>query len=210
MALEASTEELGRAWGLVNHLDSVSNSDAQREALNKMLPEVSEFFSAISLDAEIWSSLKAFAESDAVAALSDVEKRFISETCEDFIQSGADLDEEQKAKVAAVSKELSARTQKFSENVLDSTNAWELIVHGESRLAGIPEMFVEGARQDALAKGHGSEDDPKWRFSLQVTSFFPVMQHADDETLRKEIWEASTSIGSNCLLYTSPSPRDRG
>lgn len=195
LALEESTAELVRGWGYVNHLDSVSNNDAQREALNKMLPAVSEFFSSMSLDPKIWTSLKAFAASDAVEKLTEIEKRFISETCEDFIQSGANLDDEQKEKVAAIAKELSAATQKFSENTLDSTNAWELIVHDESRLIGVPEMFVEGARQDALKKGHGSEDDPKWRFTLQAPSYFPVMQHADDESLRKEIWEGVITVG---------------
>jgi len=196
MALEASTEELNRGWGRLNHLDSVSNNDAQREVLNKMLPEVSNFSSAIVLDLEIWSSLKAFADSEGVAKLSSVEKRFVDETCREFIQSGADLDQEKKDQIAAIDAKLSEVTQKYSENTLDSTNAWELVIHDEARLSGIPEMFKESARLDALSKGHGSEDDPKWRFTLQYPSFSPVMQHAEDDSLRKEIWLGLGTVGN--------------
>lgn len=195
LALENAAEELSHGWGRVNHLDSVSNNEKQREALNKMLPKVSEFYSAISLDSAIWNNLKAFSTSIAFEKLSDLEKRFIDETCQDFIQSGADLEPEEKKKVAKVDAKLSEITQKFSENTLDSTNAWELIIDDASRLEGIPEMFCEGARLDALAKGFGSEEEPQWRFTLQYPSFFPVVQHADDESLRKEIWQGLNTIG---------------
>jgi len=197
LALEDATKELSRGWGRLNHLNSVCDNEAQREALNKMLPKVSEFDSAISLDDKIWGSLKAFSQSDAVSTLNAVQKRFVEETCNDFIKSGADLEDAKKKRVAEIDSRLSEITQKYSENTLDSTNAWELIVDDKERLAGIPEMFVETARLDAEAKGHGSEDAPKWRFTLQQPSFFPVMQHADDDSIRKEIWEGMCTVGNS-------------
>ena len=195
MALECATEELYNGWGRLNHLDSVCANDEQREALNGMLPKVSAFSSAISMDAEIWSVLKVFRDSDGVAELNPVQLRFMQETCADFVASGADLEGEKKKRVAEIDAELSAVTQKFSENVLDSTNDWELVVRDESRLAGLPAMAKEGARLDALAKGFGSEEEPQWRFSLQYPSMGPVMQFAEDDSLRKEIWEAGNQIG---------------
>ena len=195
LALEGATKELSRGWGRLNHLDSVSDIDGLRDALNKMLPEVSAFYSSISLDAKIWASLKAFRDSDAAKSLSDLEKRFVKETCADFVASGADLPDDKKARVAEIDAELSAITQKFSENVVDSTDDWELVVDDESRLAGLPDMVKEGAKQNALEKGNGSEDDPRWRFTLQYPSMGPVMQFADDDSLRKEIWEGMGQIG---------------
>ena len=195
LALESATEELSRGWGRLNHLDSVCDIDGLREELNKMLPEVSAFYSSIALDADIWASLKAFRDSDTANSLTDLEKRFVTETCVDFVASGADLPAEKKARVSEIDAELSALTQKFSENVVDSTDDWELIAHDESRLAGMPELAKEGARQSALENGHGSEDEPKWRFTLQQPSLSPVLQFADDESLRKEIWEGMGQIG---------------
>ncbi len=195
LALESATEELSRAWGRLNHMDSVCDIDGLREELNKMLPEVSAFYSSIALDAGIWASLKAFRDSEAAKEMSELELRFVTETCVDFVSSGADLPKDKKARVAEIDAELSALTQKFSENVVDSTDDWELIVHDESRLAGMPVMAIEGARLNALETGHGSEDEPKWRFTLQHPSMSPVLQFADDESLRKEIWQGLCQIG---------------
>lgn len=194
-ALEIAAEELERGWGRLSHLDSVNDNPEQRAGMNAMLAQVSAFYSQISLDSKIWASLKAFADSPAAAELSEVKKRYVEETCFDFIQAGADLDEAQKAEVAEIDAALSKQTKKFSENVLDSTNAWELIVDDASKLSGLPEMAKESARLDALAKGHGSEDQPKWRFTLQYPSMGPVMQHADDDGLRKAIWQANCTVG---------------
>ncbi|WP_018970244.1 M3 family metallopeptidase [Rubritalea marina] len=194
-ALELAAEELERGWGRLSHLDSVDDNPAQREAMNKMLPEVTAFSSKIPLDSAIWKVLKAYAESGAVSEQSEVRQRFIEETCADFRLSGADLADDTKAAIAEIDAALSQKTKKFSENVLDSTNAWDLVIHEEERLAGLPEMVKEAARVDALAQGHGSEDEPKWRFSLQHPSMAPVLQYAEDDALRREVWLASGGVG---------------
>ena len=191
-ALEQSTDSLGRAWGRLNHLDSVVNDDKQREALNELLPSVSAFYSSISLDGDLWDKLKVFVDSPAAQELSPIHARFVEETCADFISSGASLAPDQKARMAEISSELAQLTQKFSEHVLDSTNAFELYVKEESRLAGLPESAVAAAAEDATNKGRTGE----WRFTLLMPSLLPVLQHADDDSLRNELWKASSEIAS--------------
>ena len=190
-ALESATEDLERAWGKINHLDSVMNSDDLRAGLNAVLPRVTAFYASISLDAAIWAKLKEFADSPAAAELDATRQRFVEETCADFIQSGADLPDGKKSRVAEIQSRLSEITQKYSENVLDATNAWELVVDDELRLAGLPASAMAAAAEDAKAHGH----EGKWRFTLQYPSMAPVLQHADDESFRKEIWEASCTVG---------------
>ena len=153
-ALEVVSEDLDRAWGRLNHLDSVCNNDEQREALNAALPRVTAFYASIPLDDAIWEKLKVFADSAAAKDLDATRERFVDETCASFIQSGADLPANQKARVAELESRLSEITQKFSENVLDSTNAWELVIEDESRLAGLPESAKAAAAADAEGKGH--------------------------------------------------------
>ncbi|MGB2351545.1 MAG: M3 family peptidase, partial [Akkermansiaceae bacterium] len=150
-ALEKASEELDRAWGRLNHLDSVCNNEEQRAALNAALPRVTAFYASIALDDAIWEKLKAFSESDAALNLDPTRKRFVEETCADFIQAGANLPAGKKARVAELQSRLSEITQKFSENVLDSTNAWELVIDDESRLSGLPESAKAAAAADALA-----------------------------------------------------------
>ena len=190
-ALEVVSEDLDRAWGRLNHLDSVCNNDEQREALNAALPRVTAFYASIPLDDAIWEKLKVFADSAAAKDLDATRERFVDETCASFIQSGADLPADQKARVAELESRLSEITQKFSENVLDSTNAWELVIEDESRLAGLPESAKAAAAADAEGKGHKD----KWRFTLQYPSMGPVLQYADDDDLRRQIWEANCTIG---------------
>ena len=190
-ALESATDDLDRSWGRVNHLDSVANSDELREALNEMLPLVSEFSSSISLDGDLWKVLKSFAESRAVESLTAIQQRFVQETCDDFKAAGADLDPLAKKRMFEINSELAKVTQKFGENVLDSTNAWELYVEDESELAGLPESAKTGAAEDAKNK----EKEGQWRFTQQFPSMYPVVQYAESSELRKKIWEGGCTIG---------------
>jgi oligopeptidase A len=190
-ALETASEELDRAWGRLNHLDSVCNDEDQRAALNAALPRVTSFYAAIPLDDAIWEKLKAFSDLDAFQDLDATGKRYVEETCTSFIQSGANLPLDKKSRIAEVQSRLSEITQKFGENVLDSTNAWELVIDDESRLAGLPESAKAAAAADAEGKGH----EGKCRFTLQYPSMGPVLQYADDDDLRREIWEANCTVG---------------
>jgi oligopeptidase A len=192
-ALEKATETLSRGWGRVQHLDSVNDHPAQREALNRMLPEVSDFLSSIPLNPRLWAALKAVGESPQAASLDPVRQRFVRETLADFRQAGADLPPEQKQRVAAIDAELSQLTQRYAEHVLDSTNAWQRVITDESRLAGLPASAMAAAAASARAKGHAA---PAWRFTLQAPSMMPVMQHLHDDSIRREMWEASARVGS--------------
>ena len=196
-ALEEATELLDRGWGRLNHLDSVCDTPEQRAALNAMLPEVSDFYSSIPLNAGLWSILRAYGSSAEADTLDPVRRRFVEETMLDFVQSGADLPPAEKEEITAVQAELSKLTKEYAEHVLDSTNAWELVIEDESRLAGLPDSAKAAALANARAKGVATEDKPAWRFTLQFPSMFPVMQHAEDESLRREVWEASIRVGAS-------------
>ncbi len=196
-ALETACDGLGHAWGLVGHLNSVADSPALREAYNAMLPAVSEFYAKIALDERLWAVLRAFAATAEARALTGIRRRLFEETMADFRQAGAELPPEKKARLEKLEAELSQLCQKYSENVLDSTNAWELVVDDEARLAGLPAHAKEAARRNALAKGHGSEAEPRWRFTLHMPSLEPLMTYADDAGLRRTVWEGASAIGAS-------------
>jgi len=71
-----------------------------------------------------------------------------------------------------------------------------LIIDDPARLAGLPESAVAAALADAQSKGLGDDQNPQWRITLQYPSMGPVMEYADDDALRKEIWEASNTVGN--------------
>jgi oligopeptidase A len=196
LALERATEELNYAWGKVTHLQSVADSPALRDAHNALLPAVSAFFARIPLNPALWSRLKTFAATPAAAALTGIHRRYIDETVEEFRQSGADLPDAQRARLETLQTELAEVTQKYGENVLDATNAWELVVTDEARLRGLPDHAVAAAKRSAESKSLGSPEKPAWRFTLHMPSQEPVMTYADDESLRKEVWTAATAVGA--------------
>ena len=113
----------------------------------------------------------------------------------DFRESGADLPPDQRERLEAIEAELAEVTQKYSENVLDATNAWELVIEDEARLAGLPASAKDAARASATAKGHGSPENPAWRFTLHMPSYGPLMEHLADAAIREQAWRAMAAVG---------------
>lgn len=200
LALENASESLSRGWERLQHLDAVSDNPAQREAINKLLPDVTDFYSSLSLNPRLFAVLNAVAENSAAKNLTPIQQRHIEETLADFRNSGADLPDEMKARIAAIDSELSMVTKKYSENVLDATNAWEIIITDESKLAGLPDSATASAAANARAKGI---EAPAWRFTLHQPSMSPIMQHAHDAELRKTVWQASVTVGSEAPFDNS-------
>ena len=195
LGLDECTRELNEAWGLVTHLDSLCNSPALREAHNKMLSEVSSFFAKIPLNEHLWDLFVTYSKTDEAKQLSPVRKRALQEAMEGFIEAGADLPPEKKKRMEEIEAELSKHTQKYSENVLDSTNKWELLIEDVDRLKGLPQTAIEAAKADALAKNLGTPEKPVYRFTLKAPSMIPVMEYLEDEGIRRQVWEGSTGIG---------------
>jgi oligopeptidase A len=185
LALEKATENLDYAMAVVRHLESVNTSPELRAAWNAVEPEASEFYSRIPLNEGLWNKLKAYAETQDAKTLHGAKLRVLSKTLDSFRTHGADLDPEGKKRLAEIDVELTKLTTKFSENVLDSTNAWDLVITDESKLAGLPPSAREAARQNAASKGLEG-----WRFTLQAPSYIPVMTYLDDRDIRQNIWHA--------------------
>ena len=194
-ALECCSDSLDHAWSLVEHLNNVMDSPELREAYNRVLPKVTEFYSGICLRQELWQVVKTMSgKSELISALDDIRQRHVKELVLDFEECGADLDDSKRKRISEIDGELAKLTQKFSENVLDSTNDWELIVDDAEVVADFPDVLREIARENALSKGHGTEDQPKWRFTQHAPSIFPFMKYVNDGELRRQAWQASSEI----------------
>ncbi len=190
-AFEESLREFNESWGLVTHLDAVCNSPAMREAHNKMLPTVSAFFAKIPLNDDLWDLVLTYSKTDDAKALTGTRKRALEESLAYFQQHGADLPVEKKKRLEEIEAELSEITQKYSENVLDSTNAWELFIDTPEQLRGLPQSAIDAARVIDPAK----PDAPRHRFTLKAPSLIPLMEHLDDDSLRKKAWEGNCTVG---------------
>lgn len=189
--LEKSTLAFSRGWGVVGHLQSVVDTPALRDAYNAALPGVTQLFIDLSQNEALFAKYKALKASGAFNELSPVRRRIVERELRDFRLSGAELPEAERARVKAVGEKLSMLNQKFSENLLDATNAWDLTITDEQRLSGIPEDAK--ALFAANAKAAGKDG---WRITLHFPSYLPVMQYADDRFLRETLYRAFSTRAS--------------
>lgn len=110
-----------------------------------------------------------------------------------FERSGAALDKKKQERLREINKELSTLTIDFSNHVLADNNAFKLVIDRKEDLAGLPEAVVEGAAHEAEAQG----EKGKWVFTLQESSRTPLLQYAQNRELRKQVYQAYTSLGNH-------------
>jgi oligopeptidase A len=171
---------------LVRHLEGVATTPELRAAYNEAEPMVSEFLSSIPLNPGLWKAVKEVAAGSEVPNLNPVRKRYLKKTVDGFRRHGAELDDEGKRQLQEAEVELSRITTKYSENVLDATNAFEYIITDEAQLAGLPPSAIAAARQSAEAKGVAG-----WRFTLQAPSYTAVLTYLDDAGIRQHFYRAN-------------------
>lgn len=183
--LNDGIEHLSWAWGIVGHLHGVNDVPEWREAYNDLLPEVTRFFSELGQNLALFEKYKALAASPEFAGLSPARKRILHNEIRDFRLSGAELPEAQKPRFQAIQEELASLSAKFSENLLDATNAFAEFVTDEAELAGLPEDVQAAARAAAEKEGKAG-----WKFTLHAPSYMPVMQYAESRRLRQAMYRA--------------------
>ncbi|WP_300330066.1 M3 family metallopeptidase [Accumulibacter sp.] len=184
-------EPLARAWGIVGHLHAVNDIPAWREAYNRMLPEVARFYAELGQNFKLFAKYRAIAASREFAQLSTARQRIVEHELRDFRLAGAELADELKPRFQAISEELASLAAKFSENLLDATNAFSERVSDEGELAGLPEDVRQAARAAAERDGKGG-----WKFTLHMPSYLPVMQYADSRRLRAALYRAFATRAS--------------
>ncbi len=190
-ALDTMTERLEYAMNVVRHLESVATTPELRAAFNAVQPKVSVFYSSLTLNEDLWNAIKRYAATAEGQALTGAMKRYQTKTIDSFRRHGADLPPAGKARLKEIDVALTEATTKFSENVLDSTNAYELVITEEGKLAGLPPAAIAAARASAESKGKAG-----WRFTLHGPSYLALMTYLDDGPIREQVWRAYNLRGA--------------
>jgi oligopeptidase A len=190
--VEDMRERLVRMWSPVSHLHAVMDSEPLRAAYNAGLPRLTDYFTELAQDERLYAGYKAIATGPEFARLSQAQKKIVENTLRDFRLAGAELPPPQKARFKELQKELAELASKFSENVLDATQAWDLRLTDEQDLSGLPETARAMARQAAREKNLDG-----WRFTLDGPSYIAFMTYADDRELRRRMYEAFVTRASD-------------
>lgn len=190
-ALDEMTEPLDFAMAVVRHLESVATYPELRAEFNAVQPQVSAFYSSIPLREPLWKALKDYAGTAEGRLVTGEKRRFLTKTMDAFRRHGADLDAGGKKRLEEIDVELTQATTKFAENVLDATNAWDLVLTSEAELAGLPPTAVASARESAERKGVEG-----WRFTLHAPDYFAVMTYLDNPAVRRQMYQAYAVRGT--------------
>ena len=189
--LDTASERLWRAWSVAGHLNAVVNTPELREAYNAALPLVTEFSTWVGLHEGLYKQYQRLAAAPDFASWTPVRRRIVDMALRDFRLSGVELQGADRERYAAISDREAQASQKFSENVLDSIDAWSLFVEDEARLAGIPADVRAAARAAAEEDGK-----PGWKLTLKMPCYLPVMQYAQDRSLREALYRGYGTVAS--------------
>jgi oligopeptidase A len=198
--MEDANERLSRAWGQVSHLNAVMNSPELREVYNANLPLVTQYFAELAQDQVLFEKFKQLRNDPEFENLSRARKKIIENELRDFRLGGAELSPEKKERFLRIQEELSALCARFSDNLLDATNSFSLIIDTAAEVAGIPDDVLQTAREAAE-----KDNTSGWQFTLHAPSYQPVMQYADSRALRERMYRAYSTRASEIGTPAPPS-----
>ena len=211
--MEDTNERLSRAWGQVSHLNAVMNSPELREVYNANLPLVTQYFAELAQDQVLFEKFKQLRSNPEFDNLNRARKKIIENELRDFRLGGAELPPEKKERFLRIQEELSALCARFSDNLLDATNSFALIIDNADEVAGIPDDVLQTAREaaekDAVATANDrstvTSHGARWKFTLHAPSYQPVMQYADSRALREKMYRAYSTRASEIGTPAPPS-----
>ncbi|HSH49127.1 MAG TPA: oligopeptidase A [Halomonas sp.] len=190
--LEALNDRLARAWSPVSHLNGTMNNPALRKAYEQCLPMLSDYSTWLSQHEGLFHAWRALKEGPAWAELDEAQRRSVNNTLRDFHLAGVDLPPERKQRYGEIKARLSSLANTFSNQLMDATQSWHLDLADASRLAGLPDSALATLAANAEAKGQ-----PGYRITLDFPSFLPVVTHANDRALRREVYTAFITRASD-------------
>lgn len=195
VALDNSGEILARVSGVFFALTEADTNDELAALEAKIAPMLSEHNDNIYLNQDLYKRVAALHDQEKAGELElTTEQHYLLDKYyKGFVRSGAALDMEKQNKLREINKQLSSLTITFSNHVLAENNAFKLVVDKEEDLAGMPDWLKASAADEAKAAGM----DGKWLFTLQASSRLPLLQYAENRSLREKMYKAYISMGNN-------------
>tara|TARA_Y100001978_G_scaffold201278_1_gene219282 strand:- start:2564 stop:4666 length:2103 start_codon:yes stop_codon:yes gene_type:complete len=195
--LNKINEELRWSWGVVSHLNSVKNSEQLRDVYAKLLPKVINLGNKFGQSKVIYKALKKLRNIDD---LNIAKIRILDKEITEMEHSGISLNESDQKIYNKTSERLGELSTIFSNNVLDSTNKWFLILENKSQVKGLPDRVLElmalSAQRHLQKEGKLEPQIGPWKLSLDIPTYTSFMSYAEDRDLREKLYKAFVSRAS--------------
>ena len=175
--LQDLDEELSLFFTPLSHLNSVMNSDETQKAYEDSLPLLSKFSSEIAQNEALFKKIEQIKPIDAES------KTVLEHEVRDFVLSGAKLPLDKKKRMEEISLKLSELSNNFSQNLLDATNAFELIMTDPKDVEGMPQSDIDAATEEL-------DGQTVYKFTLQIPSYLAYMTYGPNREHRKTISKA--------------------
>ncbi len=209
--LQQIGECLRWSWGCVSHLNSVCNSDKLREAFRAQQPEVIRFSNRLGQSQVLYKAL-CLLKDKPLNPLTPVQERIVEKELLSMNHRGVGLDENAQVSFNLTCERLAELSTTFSNNVLDSTKEWSLLIKNRSEVSGLPTRVLEDLANAARESGDLFEDgvslaSPEkgpWKVGLDMPRYIPFMTHAKNRELREILYKAYVSRASEGDLNNQP------
>ncbi|MEB3240882.1 MAG: M3 family metallopeptidase [Synechococcus sp.] len=191
--LQRLGERLRWSWGVVGHLLGVCNTPELREAHEQQQAAVVRFSSRLGQSQPIYNALEQL-EAQA-ESLDRCQQRIVAQERLGMQLRGVGLSGEEQQRFNQLSEELSALSTRFSNNVLDATAAWELLLSKPEEVAGCPSSLLELLADAARQQGHDGATAAAgpWLLGLDHPRYGPFLRFADRRDLREQAYRAFIS-----------------
>lgn len=190
--IEEMEDKLSKIWAPISHVHAVLETEALRAAYNACLPIMTEHHTEIMQNETLYKAVQSIADSPEFSKLNSAQQKVINDELRDFRLAGVSLPPTAKVRFADLHKQLTKLTTQFAENVLDATHAWSFHVTDPNALAGLPEVALKIAEQNAQHQGKTG-----WVFTLDYPCYAAVMKYLTNRELRWLMYEAYVTRASD-------------
>jgi len=191
LPLEDMHDELNNKWAPLSHLHSVLETEELREVYNKVLPLLTQYNTELSQNEKLFQAISTLANSSEFAQLNAAQQKIIQNDIRDFKLAGIHLSADKKARLAMLQQKISQLATKFSENLLDATQAFTLQITDPNEVKNLPPQALELAIENAKRRGLEG-----YVLTLDYPSYSTALRFLDNRALRKQLYEAYTTRAS--------------
>ncbi|ETN92684.1 Oligopeptidase A [Gammaproteobacteria bacterium MOLA455] len=190
--IDTRNDMLNQAWSPVSHLNSVVNSDALREAYNNCVGKLAQWETEVGQNQGLFQAYKTLSESEHFARLTQAQRHSIKLALQSFHLSGVSLPKDKKQQFSRLTQRLAELSSTFGDNLMDATQAWNLLISDAEELAGVTDSSLALFAQAAAEK-----DQSGYLLTLDQPCFIAVMTYADSRPLREQMYQAFTTRASD-------------
>ncbi|WP_101787919.1 M3 family metallopeptidase [Nonomuraea indica] len=173
-ALERSGRLLQRTATAFFSVVASDSTDGVMEIEKRISPELTRHSDAIRLNRALWERIRRVTTEDPEEAW------LLEKYRDDFVRAGADLSEEEQARLRELNEELSRLSTEFAQNLLKAANDSALVVEDAKALDGFDEARIASLERDG-------------RYVLPLLNFTnqPGLAQLTDRDVRRRLYTLS-------------------